>query len=350
MQMPEIRIIQSSDHQAWDQHLQSHEQCGPYLTTAWKNAVEEGYGHKTFYLAAYNEDVIVGVLPLVLVKSFMTKGVLVSLPFCDYGGILATDPQITVALINRALDLADEMHAALEIRNPRPCLEIEQEFIYARCTDKCRMVLELPGSARELWSGFKAKLRSQIKKGAKNGLVFRIGGVSYSDDFYRVFSRNMRDLGSPVHSVKWLNSVVSSFGENARIGVVYKGADPIGAGIILMCKNTVTIPWASTLKRFNKLGPNMLLYWSFLEYAADLGCQYFDFGRSMPGEGTYVFKQQWGTRPVPLAWYRISRNSHQRPFSNADGLLRNVVERVWCRLPLTVANNIGPHVRKYINR
>lgn len=350
MQIPVIRIIQYPEHQAWNQHVLFHAQCGPYLTTAWKDAVEEGYGHKTFYLAAYNGDVIVGVLPLVLVKSFMTKGVLVSLPFCDYGGILATETKTTVALINRALDLADEMHAALEIRNSQPCPEIEQDFMHAKCTDKCRMVLELPGSARALWSGFKAKLRSQIKKGTKNGLVFRIGDAAYSEDFYRVFSRNMRDLGSPVHSEKWLNTVVSSFGDNARIGVVYKGADPIGAGIILMCKDTVTIPWASTLKTFNKLGPNMLLYWRFLEYAADLGFQYFDFGRSIPGEGTYIFKQQWGTRPVPLAWYRISRNSHQPPLSSADGLLRNVVERVWCRLPLAFANTVGPHVRKYIDR
>jgi FemAB-related protein (PEP-CTERM system-associated) len=344
--MPEISFISNSDHHLWDRYVLSHDQGGPYLAAGWKRAVEKAYGHKTFYLAAYDTNAIVGVLPLVKIKPPFAKGVLISLPFCDYGGILADNDAVAASLLNRALDLSDEMQSALEIRSPHPCPSIEQNTQFNQVTDKCRMVLDLPGSAALLWSGFKSKRRSQVKKATRDGLVAKLGKTELLDDFYRVFSINMRDLGSPVHAGKWLRAVITAYGESVRVGVVYKDLLPIGAGIILMHGRIVTIPWASTLKEFNRYSPNMLLYWTFLEFAADHNYRFFDFGRSSPGEGTFAFKKQWGAQPVPLFWYRMNDGSMRERAINGRSPFRKAAESVWQRLPLAMANAVGPHLEK----
>lgn len=349
--MPDVRTIDPSDYATWDQKIFLNEQGGPYLTTAWKDAVESGYGHKAVYLAAFKANTIVGALPLIRIKPPLGKGCLVSLPFCDYGGILADNADIAEALLSSALSLAKEMHATLEIRTPEPCPSIEKNSEFQNVTNKCRMILALPEDSKRLWSSFKSKLRSQVKRAVKDGLFVRHGRQELLDDFYQVFSRNMRDLGSPAHSIKWMKRVFYAFGENARAGIVYKNNFPVAAGIILMHQNTTTIPWASTLKEYNRLSPNMLLYWSFLEYAADQGYHFFDFGRSTPGEGTYAFKKQWGAIPVPLSWYRHSKKLNNHGHAGTDNSpLRKPAEKLWQWLPLSVANNVGPHLRKYIDR
>jgi hypothetical protein len=168
--MTKIRIITPADYQAWDQYILTHATAGVYLTTAWKQAVETSYGQRTFYLGAFDNDSITGVLPLVLIRKS-----LVSLPYCDYGGFLYDCENSARKLLDRATDLASELRAKLEIRTSQPCPLLEQEDGFTQVTDKCRMVLELPGSAEMLWNGFKSKLRSQVNRARKNGLDHKIG-------------------------------------------------------------------------------------------------------------------------------------------------------------------------------
>ena len=126
----------------------------------------------------------------------------------------------------------------------------------------------------------------------------------------------------------------------------------IGAGLVLFTDNTATIPWASTLRRYNRLAPNMLLYWSLLSHATDKGCDYFDFGRSTIGEGTYKFKQQWGARPVALNWRTVPMTEQQAAADttlNGKSSLRQTAENIWRKLPLPVTVTLGSTVRKYIS-
>ena len=146
---------------------------------------------------------------------------------------------------------------------------------------------------------------------------------------------------------------MSAYGKRALICIVYKDAFPVGAGLVLTHKQTVTIPWASTHKEFNRLSPTMLLYWTLLKYAVDHGNRFFDFGRSTPGEGTYAFKKQWGARPTSLFWYRYGSDTYDKgenKFTDGKNGLRSSVEKIWQRMPLSVANVVGPQLRKYIDK
>ncbi len=346
--MTAVKIADSHDKKRWDDFVISHEDAGPYHLFAWKEAVENAYNHKAIYLIHDNANgSIEGVLPLIYVKPPMLKGILVSQPFCDYGGILTRSYDSLEVLVSHAYSLSRDLKANLELRLKarEPILESSLEFYPT--FNKSRMLLELPGSSEALWNSFKSKLRSQINKPRKDGLTFIMGSRELVDDFYSIYCSNMRSLGSPVHSKKWINSVMNSFGKDARIGVVYFENIPIGAGIILCCRDTVSIPWVSALREYNKLSPNMLLYWGFLEYACDNGFKNFDFGRSTPGEGTYKFKEQWGAKPLPLFWYKEGNQGGEQPVLT-NGRVRKVIEKTWSTFPLALTNSIGPIIRKYI--
>ena len=215
------------------------------------------------------------------------------------------------------------------------------------------MLLPLPDSSETLFAAFKSKLRSQIRKAEKNGLHYKLGSkAEMLEDFYQVFAHNMRALGSPVHSRQWFNALHQVYQDNMLISVVYKDDLAIGAGIVLIAGNKASIPWASTKAEYNRLSPNMMLYWSFLKHLSDNNIAEFDFGRSSYGEGTYKFKQQWGAQPARLDWQTIHLASLQAPQKSeqtGSGKLRAKVEAIWRKLPIQVTIALGPKIRKYIS-
>ncbi len=346
-----VRRAEDSDLLQWDTFVQSHKDGGPYHLFAWKMAVENAYYHEPYYLMAEDSGGrIQGILPLIYMKVPFLKRVFVSLPFCDYGGILAQSAEASDSLLSKASDLAITHKAELDIRCKYSESALQNSPSFNVTTYKSRMLLDLPESPDALWKTFKSKLRSQIKKPQKEGLRFEIGSTEKIDQFYRVFTRNMRDLGSPVHARKWIESVVNAFEGKGHVGIVYKENFPIAAGIVLNCRDTVSIPWASTLRDYNHFSPNMLLYWGFLEYACNNGFKSFDFGRSTPDEGTYRFKEQWGAKPQPLFWYMKGANNHAQPQSvSSNGRARRMIEKAWSQLPQAITNIIGPVVRRFIS-
>jgi FemAB-related protein (PEP-CTERM system-associated) len=342
-----IRQAKDIDHTSWDAFVLDHPEGLPYQLYAWKKAVEKAYGFRGVYLLAEEHERICGVLPLVWMNIPLLGRKLISLPYCDVGGALAYESAVAAALFAEARKLASLIKfRAVEIRSAVPtslgC--VRNSFPIK----KVRMVLELPGDSRTLLAGLKSKLRSQVNKPLRDGLKISLGGLELVSDFYRTFTENMRDLGSPVHSREWIEAVVGFFGERARVGVVYTpGGMPAAGGIILLHRKTVSIPWASSLRRLNHLNPNMLLYWTFLAFAADNGYSRFDFGRSTPGEGTYKFKEQWGARPQPLVWSDLLEVDRKKNTTLA--VKRARMEALWRRLPLEICNSLGPKVRRWIS-
>jgi len=347
--MLDVRVAEETDQEAWDAFTSEQEGAGPYHLFAWKTAMEQAYGLKTYYLIAQQKGGdIQGVLPLGHVKPPLRRGTLVSLPFCDYGGVLAGESAATEALFAEAMALSRRLGAPLEIRSRNPEPVLEERYGWVGHTEKTSMVLALPETSDLLWSGFRAKLRSQIRRPERDGLTFQRGRQELIEDFYAVFRKNMRDLGSPVHSRKWIQAVIEAFGERGSVCIVRNGALPVAGGILLCQGKTVSVPWASSLREYARSSPNMLLYWGFLKYATDEGFRVFDFGRSSPGEGTYRFKEQWGASPRALRWF-----SERKPGSGRRLLdpqrVRARAEKAWAQLPQRMADGLGPRLRKYIS-
>ena len=359
-----IRLLNGGEEQAWDAYVRNHPKSTLCHLSGWRRVIENTYGHRTYYLLAEGdrsngEPGLTGVLPLVHIKSIFFGNSLVSMPFLNYGGLLADDEEAERLLLQEAIRLGREFGVKnIDLRHIDPVswLDVKESDpsegppAFSPGIRKVRMVLALPESSAKLFESFKSKLRSQIRKPQKEGLSAFIGGSELLDDFYHVFLINMRDLGSPVHSKKLFENILKEFGDDVKLGIVKHHESATAAGLIFCFRDLVEIIWASSLREYNHLSPNMLLYWSLLEHVTDAGYRYFDFGRSTPDERTYKFKEQWGAKPTPLYWYSISPNGtpvDQGKYGEGDQV-RQKGEMIWRKTPLCLANLIGPIIRKQI--
>lgn len=348
----QIRLAQNSDQQAWNRYVNEHPKATPYHNFAWVRSVQAAYHHKNVSVLAYinqnGTNKITGILPATIMQIPFKGSQLCSLPFCDVGYALADNEEIRDLLLAELQTINSQVNK-YEYRDSE-----HRVLAQDKPGQKVRMILTLPDSSETLMAGFKSKLRSQIRKAEKNGLRFETGcSQQLLDHFYQVFVHNMRKLGSPVHSKAWYQCLFEHFNSEMLISVIYSDDKPIGAGIVLINKDKACIPWASTLAEFNRLAPNMLLYWSLLEYVADNGIKEFDFGRSTFGEGTFKFKQQWGAEPIALNWYlpnQVNTDENANLAANVEpGKIRAMVENTWSVLPLGLTTWLGPKVRKYIS-
>jgi FemAB-related protein (PEP-CTERM system-associated) len=312
----------------------------------WLVALRRGLGHRPVVIEAREQDRLAGQLPLALVASPWFGRFLVSLPYVNSAGPVvadgARDPaQVESALIDRAVALADELGVRyLELRNEH---KIDHPALTEENTSKVHMRLALPASADALMASFKSKLRSQLKGALKHAFEVRWGGQDLLSDFYDVFCRNMRDLGTPVYPRGFFAAILDEFGGDAELCVLRLGRQAAAAALLVHGRGTTEVPSASSRRSLNSTGANMAMYWHLLVRAIERGQATFDFGRSTAGSGTYKFKEQWGARPSPAVWqYYVRRGSARamRPESGKFGL----AIRVWQRLPLWLANALGPTI------
>ncbi|MCA9743957.1 MAG: FemAB family PEP-CTERM system-associated protein [Deferribacteres bacterium] len=307
-------------------------------------AIHDTFGHQTVSLAAKNQTGVIGTVPLVHMNSRLFGNFLISVPFFNYGGVCADNDEARQALIDAAVDEArirDCVH--LELRHTHRQFEKLQHK-----QAKVAMLLDLPESEEELWSGFKSKLRSQIRKPEKEGVTTKVGRLDLVDDFYHVFSMNMRDLGTPVYTKKLFINVLNAFPKSSWIIAAYKDDLPLAAGFLLGFRNTIEIPWASSLREYNRLAANMLVYWQSLKVAIENGFKIFDFGRSTPGEGTYKFKAQWGAEPLDLNWEYWLPEGQQIPDISPKNDKYQKAIRLWQKLPVPLTKVIGPSIVRNI--
>jgi hypothetical protein len=166
-------------------------------------------------------------------------------------------------------------------------------------------------------------------------------------DFHRVFSSHMRDLGTPTHGVRLFEALADTFGDEAWTGVAYLNGAPIACGMGFRWDQEFEITWASSLRAYNRVAPNMLLYWEFMQRAMAAGCTRFNFGRSTPGASTHKFKLQWGGHDEMLHWYQAAKGGRTAT-PNPDAGVMSYAPRVWRCLPLPLANRLGPLVVRLI--
>lgn len=307
----------------------------------WLSVLRQGLQHEPYCIQATSQGRTIGMLPLAFVKSALFGRFLVSLPYINTAGVIADDPAVAAGLIDQAVELAGQLDVRyLELRQEQ---EVSHPALGCANKSKVLMRLRLPATADELWTGFKAKLRSQVKSGQKHNFKVTWGGAELLDDFYAVFSHNMRDLGTPVFSAGLFASILKEFAGHAELCVVRSSQQPIAAALLIHDDDRTEVPSASSLRAFNPTNVNMVMYWELLRRAVERGQQVFDFGRSSTDSPTYRFKAQWGAQPHPSVWqYYLRRGSisDMRPDNSKFGL----AIRVWRKLPVALTRMIGPAI------
>ncbi len=336
------RVVVSSEanESEWDCYVNQHPDSTGYHAWPWRVVFERAFRHQTEYLIARAGSGVVGVLPLVIVRSRLFGTAVVSLPFVNYGGILADDEATARALLERAAQIAKRYNAShVELRHTRQ----QFEELPAR-RHKVSLMLRLARDTETAWNLLDRKVRNQVRKAQKHDLTTVCGRTELLEDFYAVFAQNMRDLGTPVYGRQLFEQVLEQFPEHARIFVVRSEGKSVAAGLSYRHRGTLELPWASSLFEHRSLCGNVLLYWTVIEHAIATGAVKFDFGRSTLGDSAFHFKKQWRTDPYPHCWeYYLLSKAEPPNLSPSNAKFRLAIE-LWKRLPVGLATLIGPRI------
>ncbi len=320
----------------WDSYVRSSVNGTFCHLSGWREIITGVLGHECHYLVARDDSgECQGVLPLARVRSRLFGDYLLSMPFLNYGGPIGT-PEAEQQLCRHARQLAQDFKVQLLELRTRHRARSELQTADRKVT----VLLPLPASAEALMGTFPAKLRSQIRRPIKEGMEVRFG-ADQRDAFYAVFARNMRDLGTPVLPRRLFDEIARVFAQDVVFSAVYYQGRPVAAGCGFMWGREFELTWASSLREHKQRAPNMLLYWGLMQHMISRGLGVFNFGRCTPDGGTHRFKLQWGGETVSLPWLQWSSTGTASPPSPDRGLFQ-MATRVWSRMPIAVANTIGP--------
>jgi FemAB-related protein (PEP-CTERM system-associated) len=281
------------------------------------------------------------MLPLASMHSVLFGRFLVGLPYLNVGGLLTSEERAAECLINQAVEIADELDVNYlelrhEARHPHPSFNHE-------LTEKVHMRLELPTTGDDLWKSFNPKVRNQVRKAEKEGVTIHWGREELLSDFYSVFSRNMRDLGTPVYGRRLFESILKHLSDAAEVCVARQRDRAVAGAILIHGPGMAEVPSASSLRTASHLNCNMLMYWHLLLRSIQRGQQVFDFGRSTADSNTYRFKAQWGAKPYPAVWqYYVRRGNVSAMRPNNPKNQRRIA--VWRRLPVWLTRRLGPAI------
>lgn len=339
-----VRELTGSETPRWLAFVEGLKSAPNYCLPHWGDIIANAFSHQTRVWVAMTDDGrILGGVPLTVIDSRLFGRFAVSVPFFNYGGVLAEYRNVATSIMRYLHEVCElEGWRHVEVRTTQGGLELP---VTSR---KVSMILQLPGSERELDEQLGSKIRSQCKKAQAFSPVVRFGGGELLDDFYRVFSINMRDLGTPVYSKNWFRAILSHPKVRATLVVVYFEGKAVSTGFLVGQNGMLEIPWASTVRSANAMDANMWMYRKVLEFAVREGYEFFDFGRSTVDAGTYRFKKQWGAKPFPHHWYYVLPEGQRLPAMNPDNPKYKVVISVWKKLPVWVANTLGPRIVKDI--
>ena len=315
--------------------------CPLSVHPAWLSVLQGSLRHTPYCVEATEDGHIRGLLPLCFVSSFLFGRFLVSLPYVNYGGTMADDDRVAGLLIDRAVQMAQDLKVRyLELRHE---VNLAHPSLTGRACDKVNMRRPLPGDADELWRRLDSSVRNQVRKGRKHGLTVHWGSQELLAEFYDVFARNMRDLGTPVYSRKLFQFTLQLFGTRAELCVVRGEGRCVAAALLLHGWGVTEVPSASSLRKFNHTNANMLMYWHLLERAIERRQSVFDFGRCSVDSNTHRFKKQWGAEPTPAQWQYHTLDGEVGAMRASNPRYQRMIG-LWKRLPVRLTRWLGPLV------
>ncbi len=329
--------MRDEDEARWDGFVLAHPDGTFFHRSAWRKIFKDVFALEPHYLLAEREGKFVGVLPLVYQRSFLFGNALMSSPFCVEGGPLAVDAVADCALTSAAIALQDQMKVpSVEFRTMRARHEgwIVKKELYATfagpiSADDKTNLLAIP-----------RKQRAVVRKTLESALVSTVDtGV---DRLFHVYAQSVRNLGTPVFSKRYFAELKRVFGPDCDIVVITNEGRPVSAVLNFYYKDTVLPYYGGGTPDARRTGANDFLYWEVIRRAAARGYRRFDFGRSKAGTGAFAFKKNWGFEPQWLEYEYHLLPGCSPPDKNPLNPRYALMIEAWKRLPLFIANRIGP--------
>jgi FemAB-related protein (PEP-CTERM system-associated) len=329
------------DRALWDAFVRDHPQATAFHLSAWGRAIEKTFGHKAYYLAAMRGQDIVGIVPLIHVTSRLFGNSLTSNAFASYGGPLVISDDADAVLDGAAWSLAEKFGIkTLEYRNQQ---RLRPDWV-SKSETYATFKRSLATSSDENLKAIPGKQRAEVRKSMDKNLTTLID--RNIDRHHSVYAESVRNLGTPVFPKTLFRNLLETYGDEANILTVMHEDKPVASTLSFYFRNEVSPYYVGGIKLARSLRANDHMYWQLIEHATARGCTSFDFGRSKLGTGTFAFKKNWGFKPTPLHYEFKLAPGAEMPDINPLNPKYKAMVAIWQRLPLPLANIIGPFVSR----
>jgi FemAB-related protein (PEP-CTERM system-associated) len=332
------------DTTAWDHYVRAHPHATFFHLAGWRRVIEQAFRHRTHYLVAEQDGAIAGVLPLAQVKTRLFGHTLISLPFCVYGGPLAEDAATGAALAVEAAALGRRLGAAAtELRFLQdPAAGALDESWMRRDALYVTFRKAISGDDDANLKAIPRKQRAMVRKGIDRGLVASVGRDV--DLLHRIYAESVRNLGTPVFSRGYFRLLAEVFGAEMDVVAIADADAPVAAVMNFYWRDEVLPYYGGGTAQARQCYANDFMYWSVMRLAAARGARLFDFGRSKEGTGAFSFKKNWGFTPASLPYFFNLPPGKAIPENNPLNPKYRMMIAAWQKLPLPVANAIGPFI------
>jgi FemAB-related protein (PEP-CTERM system-associated) len=339
-----IRELDRQREPAWDEFVFRDRNGTFFHRSGWKHVIESAFGHRTYYLLAERDGALTGVLPLVHLKSILFGNRLVSVPFGVYGGPLAAERESAALLVDHSIGLANRLGVdSIEFRARAPVAPAwtVRSDLYATFRKP------ISENAEANLKAVPRKQRAVIRKSLENGLRSTI-----DDDparFYQIYSASVRSLGTPVFSPKYVRELKRVFKDDLEIATILDNDDVVLSSVLSFFFRDEVLPYyGGGSLRARQRGAYDFMYWKVMSRGVERGARLFDFGRSKFGTGSFSFKKNWGFDAEPLTYQYWVRSGHRVPDLNPLNPKYHLMINAWKRLPLPLANLLGPPLARRI--
>jgi len=341
---PTVRSFAPQDEAAWEAFVFGQAGTTFFHRAGWRRVIENSLGHRTHYRCAWRGDTLVGILPLIEVRSPLFGHALVSMAFGVAGGIVAIDQAAILALADDAAKLGEQLGVDFvelrhEIAQDIPWIaKPELYFAFRRTlsTDEAANLKAVP-----------RKKRADLRKAIDNKNLIVDTGVD-PKTFFAIYAESVRNLGTPVLPRRFYAAIAEEFGNAVELSTISGSDSPVAALMTYFFKDVAMPYYGGATPAARPLHAYDLIYWKLMGRAVHRGCKFFDFGRSKRGTGAFDYKAYWGFEPTPLHYQFHLVRQQELPEINPLNPKYKLMVDTWKKLPLPVANTIGPWVARQI--
>ena len=337
-----IQSLSGQSAPAWDKFVAERPNGTFFHRAAWAAIMPRAFGHTSLYAFAERDGAITGVLPLVHVRTALFGNTLISAPFCVYGGPIAVDAESLDALNDYAVaSMARTKATAIEYRfRDMPSAEDDCAGWHSRDDLYVTFRRAIGSDEAENLKSIPRKQRAMVRKGIERGL--RSTSNSDVGSLHRIYAESVRNLGTPVFSRRYFEILDAAFPEQMDVVTVFDGDRAVAAVLNFYDRGEVLPYYGGGTSHARAVAGNDFMYWEVMRRAALRGCNLFDFGRSKVGTGAFSFKKNWGFHPQPLFHRFKLKPGGAIPDHNPLNPKYRMFIAGWKRLPLAVANRLGP--------
>jgi CelD/BcsL family acetyltransferase involved in cellulose biosynthesis len=301
--MGQVSLLKRSDDSALGDFLASSDKATVYHTPEWRDVLVSTYGYEPLYVGHFENGALTAILPLMLVRSWLTGKRLVSLPFANTCGPVGSEDHVS-RLLEKALELFHEVAAAaLEIRTQADLNPVDD----ARFTGSSYFltsVVDLDEDPTRVWKSFKDRnVRTEVRQAEKKGVEVH-AGTSDTDlrRFYSLFASTRLGHGVPPQPFSFFRNLWRHlWPDHLDLLMATHQGRRVGALITLSQGSTLSAAYIGSDTAYRSHRVHQILFWKAMEMGCQRGLRTFDFLRTpKSSESLRYFKQRWNAREIDL--------------------------------------------------